>query len=130
MKRPKRVSEAPRPKKAPSVRAHEQITYRQGRAYTATEAKNNFGLLLDQVFQGATVVITKHQAPRAVVISMDKFHALQQGPQLKLNTLSAEFDALLSRMQAGTASAGMERGFNASVERLGKAAMDAVRKRG
>lgn len=102
----------------------------QGRFYTATEVKNEFGRVLDEALQGATVVITKHDAPKAVLISMDRFHALQQAPQLKLDTLSSEFDALLSRMQTGTARAGMERAFNASSERLGKAAVAAARKRG
>jgi hypothetical protein len=61
---------------------------------------------------------------------MDKFNALQQAPQLKLNTLSTEFDALLARMQTATARAGMKRAFDASVEQLGKAAVGAARKRG
>jgi hypothetical protein len=61
---------------------------------------------------------------------MDKFNALQQAPQLKLNTLSTEFDALLARMQTAPARAGMKRAFNASAEQLGKAAVGAARKRG
>src|SRR5512142_771054 len=101
-----------------------------GRSYTATEAKNEFGRVLDEALQGATVVITKHDAPKAVLISMDKFRALQQAPQLKLNALSSEFDALLSRMQTQAARAGMERAFHASPERLGRAAVAAARKRG
>ncbi len=52
------------------------------RAYTATQAKNEFGRVLDAALQGATVVITKHRAPRAVLISIDEFTALQQASQL------------------------------------------------
>ena len=100
------------------------------RSYTATEAKNEFGRLLDQVLQGATVVITRHDAPKAVLISLDNFHALQQAPQLKLDALSSEFDAMLSRMQSAKARTAMERAFQASPERLGKAALAAVRRRG
>jgi prevent-host-death family protein len=105
-------------------------THSRERSYTATEAKNEFGRVLDEVLQGATVVITKHDAPRAVLISLDRFNAMQQAPQLKLNTLSAEFDALLARMQTTTARAGMERAFKASTEQLGKTAVSAARKRG
>lgn len=47
-----------------------------------------------------------------------------------LKTLQAEFDALLERMQTAAARAGMKRAFNASAEQLGKAAVDAARKRG
>jgi antitoxin Phd len=126
----KRASARQRQKKVAEVGPRDRVTYSQGRSYTATEAKNEFGRVLDEALQGATVVITKHDAPRAVLISMDKFNALQQAPQLKLNTLSSEFDDLLLRMQTVTARAGMERAFNASAERLGKAALGAARKRG
>jgi prevent-host-death family protein len=115
-------------KMTPSARA--QHVPGQERFYTATEAKNEFGRLLDRAVQGATVVITKHDAPKAVLISMEKFNALQQAPQLKLDTLSAEFDDLLARMQTTKARGSMERAFNASPERLGKAAVLAARKRG
>ena len=103
---------------------------RGAHSYTATEAKNEFGRLLDEAVQGVTVVITKHEAPRAVLISMDRFQALQQAPQMKLDTLSSEFDALLARMQGPEAHAGMARAFRASPEELGKAAVDAARHRG
>lgn len=79
--------------------------------------------------QGATVVITKHDSPKAVLISMDRFNALTQAPQLKLNVLSEQFDALLARMQTAAARSGMEAAFHASPERLGKAALAAARKR-
>jgi antitoxin Phd len=115
--------------KAP-MGARERGTYSQECLYTATEAKNEFGRVLDQALQGATVIITKHDAPRAVLISIDRFNALRQAPQLKLNMLSAEFDALLARMQTTTARAGMERAFKASAEQLGKTAVNAARKRG
>jgi len=102
----------------------------QGRSYTATEVKNEFGRILDEALRGETVVITKHDAPKAVLISIDMFNALKQVPQLKLNALSSEFDALLLRMQSEAARIGMEQAFNASPEQLGKAALSAVRKRG
>jgi len=126
----KRAARRQRYKKAPEAGPREQATDSEGRSYTATEAKNAFGRVLDRALQGATVVITKHHAPRAVLISVEKFNALQQAPQLKLNTLSAEFDALLARMQTTTARAGMERAFHASAEQLGKAAVGAARERG
>jgi len=99
-------------------------------SYTATEAKHEFGRVLEQAIHGATVVITKHDAPRAVLISIDQFKALQDAPQLKLNTLSAQFDVLLDRMQSPQARRGMSVAFNASPKQLGKAAVVAARKRG
>jgi antitoxin Phd len=117
-------------KKAIEVGTRGPLESDHGHSYTATEAKNEFGRVLDRALQGETVIITKHDAPRAVLISMDKFHALQQAPQLKLSALSSEFDDLLLRRQTAPARAGMERAFNASTKQLGKAAVDAVRKRG
>src|SRR5690242_10528063 len=72
-------------------------------SYTATEAKQEFGRILDQAIHGTTVVITRHDSPRAVLISMDRFNELQDAPLLKLNTLSDEFDALLEKMQTPAA---------------------------
>ena len=102
----------------------------QPSSYTATEAKNEFGRLLEQAIQGETVVITRHNSPKAVLISMDQFNALKQAPQLKLDTLSGEFDALLAKMQSPKARSAMEAVFNASPQQLGKAAVAAARKRG
>jgi len=99
-------------------------------SYTATEAKHEFGRVLEQAIHGATVVITKHDAPRAVLISMDQFKVLQDAPQMKLDTLSEQFDALLDRMQTRQARRGMSVGFNASPKQLGKAAVASARKRG
>jgi len=74
-------------------------------------------------------VITKHDRPRAVLMAYDRFLELS-GPQPKsLATLSAEFDALLERMQAPGAADRMRAAFGASPEALGKAAVAAARKR-
>lgn len=100
------------------------------RSYTATEAKNEFGRVLDEALQGATVVITKHDAPKAVLLSIDKFNELQQAPQVTLETLSTEFDAMLELMQTAAARKGMDRAFHASPAQMGKAALAAASKRG
>ncbi|HXI24679.1 MAG TPA: type II toxin-antitoxin system prevent-host-death family antitoxin [Pyrinomonadaceae bacterium] len=114
-----------------SARTNRRETNRHAQAsYTATQAKHEFGRVLEQAIHGSTVVITKHDAPRAVLISMDRFKALQEAPQLKLDTLTNEFDALLERMQTPAARKAMTRAFNASPKQLGRAAVAAARKRG
>lgn len=99
-------------------------------SFTSTVAKNEFGRLLEMVIQGRVVVITKHDAPKAVLVSLDEFNALTRAAGSKLDTLSGEFDALLARMQAPKARAGMRAAFDASPKQLGKAAVAAARKRG
>ncbi|HLK68819.1 MAG TPA: type II toxin-antitoxin system prevent-host-death family antitoxin [Bryobacteraceae bacterium] len=97
---------------------------------SATDAKNEFGRLLEKVIQGGTVVITKHDAPKAVLISVDEFDSLVHANQDKLDALSDEFDALLTRMQAPAARSAMQTAFGASPKQLGRAALAASRKRG
>jgi antitoxin Phd len=97
---------------------------------SASEAKSEFGRVLEMAIQGGAVVITKHDAPKAVLISVENFNALSGAAQTKLDTLSREFDALLARMQTSKARRGMKAAFAASGKRLGKAAVAAARSRG
>lgn len=97
---------------------------------SATDAKNEFGRILEKAIQGGTVVITKHDAPKAVLISVDEFNALSRANRVKLDTLSGEFDELLARMQTPASRVGMKAAFDASPKQLGKAAVAAARKRG
>ena len=112
-------------------------TFRNSRGETlepssvsASQAKSEFGRVLEIAIQGGAVVITKHDAPRAVLISVENFNALAGAGQTKLDTLSREFDALLARMQTSKARRGMKAAFAASGKRLGKAAVAATRSRG
>ena len=97
---------------------------------TATDAKNEFGRALEKAIQGGIVVITKHDQPKAVLISVHEFNALTNANRIKLDTLSGEFDALVARMQTPAARAGMKAAFDASPKQMGKAAVRVARKRG
>ncbi len=97
---------------------------------TATDAKMEFGRLLERVIQGEVVVITKHDAPKAVLLPLETFNVLAGAADRRLENLSHEFDALLARMQTRKARAGMRAAFGASPKQLGKAAVAAARMRG
>jgi prevent-host-death family protein len=97
---------------------------------TATDAKKEFARMLEMVIQGGVVVITKHDAPKAVLLSVDEFNALAHAPSHTLDALSGQFDALLARMQTPKARAGMKAAFAASPKQLGRAAVAAARRRG
>ena len=122
----------------PAARRRDSITgFRNRRgeqveasSFTATDAKKQFGQVLELVLRGGVVVITKHDAPKAIVLSMDEFDALTQGAASRLDSLSADFDAMLARMQTPRARAGMKAAFGASPKELGRAAVAAARKRG
>ncbi|MET0486041.1 MAG: type II toxin-antitoxin system Phd/YefM family antitoxin [Candidatus Rokuibacteriota bacterium] len=97
---------------------------------TATDAKKQFGRVLEMVLRGGAVVITKHDAPKAILLSVDEFNALTRTTETKLDSLSADFDAMLARMQTPRARSGMQAAFGASPKALGRAAVTAARKRG
>ena len=94
----------------------------------ASRLKNEFGAVLEQAVRGGAVAITKHETPRAVLISYDEFRALVEARSQSLSDLGAEYDSLLSRMQTPAARRGMEAAFNASPAELGRAAAKAPRR--
>lgn len=96
---------------------------------SATEAKNEFGRVLDTAIQSGAVVITRHESPKAVLLSMDEFEGLVGEGTRRLDTLSAEFDHLLGRMQAPKVRARMMAAFGAPNAELGRAAVAAAAKR-
>jgi prevent-host-death family protein len=99
-------------------------------SFTATDAKKQFGRVLDMgLRRGGAVIITKHDAPKAIILSMDEFNALAKATERTLDTLSADFDAMLARMQTPRTRAQMKAAFGASPKELGKAAVAATRKR-
>ena len=118
-----RRAPAPSPRPAPAERLDAD-------AFTSTVAKNEFGRLLEMAIRGRPVTITKHGAPKAVLISLEEFTALRHAADSRLDALSETFDAMLAQMQAPKARAGMKAAFDASPKELGKAAVAAARKRG
>lgn len=95
--------------------------------FSATEAKNSFGRVLDTAFSQGMVAITKRDRPTAVVLSLDAYQALLDARDQALGSLSHEFDALLQQMQTPASRQGMMDAFDASPEALGQAALEAVR---
>ena len=92
----------------------------------ATKAKNEFGAVLDQAVATGAVAITRHDAPKAVLMSYAEFSSLVNARTSNLDDLSAEFDALLARMQTPGARKGVDAAFRASPAELGRAAVAAA----
>ncbi len=91
--------------------------------FSATEAKNSFGKVLDTAISQGMATITKRDRPTAVVLSLDVYQALLEGQSKPLEQLSHEFDALLQHMQSQPAQDAMMSAFHASPEELGMAAV-------
>lgn len=96
----------------------------------ATQAKNTFGELLERVVGSGPVAITRHETPKAVLMSYEEFESLSSARSETLDKLGSRFDGLLERMQAPVAREGMKAAFNASPEVLGRAAAEAAKRRG
>jgi prevent-host-death family protein len=93
----------------------------------ATRLKNELGAVLEQALRGGAVAITRHDTPKAVLISYEEFQALIKARSQSLSDLSAEYDTLLARMQTPKARKGMAAAFDASPAELGRAAVKAAR---
>lgn len=96
---------------------------------TATEAKNQFGPLLESAMHGRAVVITKHDTPKAVLLSMEEFESLVRASRPNLESLSAEFDTLLAEMQSPANLRALKAAFEASPSELGRAAVAHAKRR-
>ena len=99
-------------------------------SYAATDAKNSFGKLMQAATRKGAVAITRHNAPEAVLLSMEQYQALVDAGSHQLDDLSNEFDAMLAQMQTPKAKRGARTAFNAAPSALGKAAVMNARKRG
>lgn len=73
------------------------------------------------------VLITKHDQPAYVLMSVERYRALQRAAEPDLGALGGEFDAMLARMQ-GQGDA-MAEAFAMPPETLGAAAAKAAKPR-
>ena len=83
-------------------------------SYSATEAKNAFGQLLDRTIAGGMVAITRHHEPRAVLLSIDEYETLMARVEDPIDRLREDFDGLVARMQSPAAKAAGAELFRAS----------------
>ncbi len=90
---------------------------------SATEAKNNFGSVLDRVLARGKVAITRHDEVRAVVLSLSEYQALLGRQRDPLPALTEEFAGLLERMQGPRARRAGRALFDATPAELGRAAL-------
>jgi len=94
----------------------------------ATKVKNEFGAILENAMHSGAVAITRHDQPKAVLLSFTEFESLIKERGRSLDDLNAEFDKLLARMQTSQARKGVVAAFNASPAELGRAAVTAAKR--
>lgn len=99
-----------------------------GASFSATEAQNNFGRVLERASADGVVFITRHQRPQAVVLSVNRYEELTRTERPDLDALTREYDGMMERMQSAEAAAGYDALFSASEEALGAAAVRGAEK--
>lgn len=99
------------------------------RAVPATDAKNEFGNVLDEAVRSGAVIITRHDAPRAVLVSYDRLSSALARQTPGLTALTRDFDALVARMQKPKARTAARDLFSKTPAQLGQAARDAATNR-
>lgn len=96
---------------------------------TATELKNATADVFEQVAAKQAVAITRHEKPRAVLLSVEQYEALTGQRPDWLEQLHEEYRGMLDRMQGPEQRAAAERAFNATPQELGEAALWAAQKK-
>ncbi len=92
----------------------------------ASRFKNEFGEMFDRATHGGAVAITRHDAPKAVLISYAEFKALVESRTPPLDAWTARFDEMLERMQTPKARQAIDAAFDASPAVLGRSAVKAA----
>jgi PHD/YefM family antitoxin component YafN of YafNO toxin-antitoxin module len=74
------------------------------------------------------VLVTKHEQPAMVLVSVDRYLHLTRAAEPDLTALTRRFDTLIAGMQRAEAERRMDEAFAMSPTELGTAALRAVRK--
>lgn len=95
----------------------------------ASEVKSSFGEVLERVTATGGVVITRHQVPKAAVLSWEEFEALNRARTESLEALAGEFVDLLARLQRPAVKSALAGAFEATPAELGRSAVAAARRK-
>ena len=96
---------------------------------TATELKNSTADVFEQVAAKQAIAITRHEKPRAILLSVEQYEALTGQRPEWLEKLHEEYRGMLERMQGPEQRAGAEKLFRATPEELGQAALWAAQQK-
>lgn len=93
---------------------------------SVTKFKNELAAMFEQAALGRPVAITRHNTPKAVLISYDEFRAVLSARSPSLGALEAEFDALLEGMQSPASRKALATAYDAAPVAIGRAAVKAA----
>lgn len=97
-------------------------------AFSATDAKNSFGSLMDAAASHGAVAVMKRDTARAVLLSIEEYESLVAAIPDPLEALRGSFDALVERMQTPRSKQAVQTLFQATPSAMGQAAVKAARR--
>jgi PHD/YefM family antitoxin component YafN of YafNO toxin-antitoxin module len=95
-------------------------------AVSATRLVGGMQQVTSAVMTHGAVVVTRHDQPAMVLMSIDRYLALEQAAEPDLDALTRQFDDMFMRMQGVEAAQAMSDAFAMSPAELGKAAVRAA----
>ena len=95
---------------------------------TATELKNSTAEVIEQVAARRAVAITRHDKPRAVLLSIEEYESLTRQEPDYFAGLMQTYRGMLDLMQGPEQRAAADKLFQATPDELGSAAVWAARK--
>lgn len=95
-------------------------------SFSATNLVAGMQKVTSAVMAQGAVVITRHDEPTMVLMSVDHYLKLEQAAEPNLDVLTERFDDMFARMQGAEAAQGMADAFAMSPQELGEAAVRAA----
>lgn len=94
---------------------------------SATQLVGAIQRVTGTVLSEGAVVVTRHDEPTMVLVSVDRYLQLARASQPDLRDLTRQFDELVSHMQGPQAVANLANAFAMTPEELGAAAVRAAK---
>lgn len=113
---------------ANALSAHDELARltRDLPAFSATKLVGGMQKVTSAVLAHGAVVVTKHDEPVMVLMSIDRFLKLEQAAEPNLDALTQQFDDMFSRMQGKEAAKRMADAFAMTPGQLGESAVRAA----
>lgn len=96
-------------------------------SFSATKLVGAMQTVTSAVMAHGAVVVTRHDQPSMVLMSVDRYLQLEQAAEPNLDALTRQFDDMFAKMQETDAAQKMAQAFALTPEQLGKAALAAAK---
>lgn len=95
-------------------------------SFSATKLASGMQAVTSTVMARGAVVITRHERPAMVLMSVERYLQMEQASEPDLDALTHRFDEMFAHMQGETAAQAMADAFAMDSSALGEAAVAAV----